>query len=146
MITRELILAEARSWIGTKVLHQGQKKGLAADCKGLTVGVCLELGMPEGECLAAKVRDYNYAFRGRSLYDGLRASLISLRAGEEQPADLLAILWGRDPFPRHLAFVSDQPGWIIHAYGGRVAKVEEVPLAKMRVHSRFTWPSLGQHG
>lgn len=142
IITRQLILDEARSWIGTKVVHQGDTKGLTADCKGFAVGVCNALGMPEGQSLAAKVRDYSYAFKGRSLYDGLRETLI--RVPEEQPGDLLAILWGRDPFPRHLAFVSDQPGWIIHAYGGGVGRIEEVPLAKMRVHSRFTWPSLGQ--
>jgi cell wall-associated NlpC family hydrolase len=140
MITREAIVAETRSWIGTPVEHQGQRKGAAVDCKGLAVGVALAVGMPEGQSLAALVRNYPAAFRGSALLGGLRDTLI--RVAEAQPGDLLAILWGRDPQPRHLAILTE-PGWIVHAYGGGVGRVAEVPLGLMRVHSRWTWPSLG---
>lgn len=142
LVTREQLVAEARSWVGTPVAHQGRKKGLAVDCKGLVAGVAQELGLPEGRSLAAMATGYPHGFKGRELYQGLKDTLIRVR--EERPGDVLAILWGREPFPRHLAIVSDQPGWIIHAYGGGVGEVSEVPLAAMRVHSRWTWPSLGE--
>jgi cell wall-associated NlpC family hydrolase len=142
VITREDILAEARSWIGTPVIHQGQLKGVGVDCKGLATGVALALDLPEGVSLAAGVTNYSKGFKGSELLAGLRDTLI--RVDEAQPGDLLAILWGREPRPRHLAFVSDEPGWIIHAYGVGVGRVAEVPLALMRVHSRWTWPSLGE--
>jgi NlpC/P60 family putative phage cell wall peptidase len=139
MVTRDEMIAELRTWIGTPVRHQGQRKGVAVDCKGLAVGVGLALRMPEVEGLAASARNYSKGFKGRALLDGLRDSLI--RVPEPQPADLLAILWGREPMPRHLAFWT-RPGWIIHAYGG-AGFVAEVPLSHMRVHSVWSWPSLG---
>lgn len=141
ILTRDLMIETARGWIGTPYKHQGQRKGVACDCKGLICGVPLELGLPEAQTLAARTRDYATAFSGKTLVAGLNASLRRLRTAP-QPADVLAILWGRDPWPRHLAFVSDQPGFIIHAYGGGVRAVAEVPLGGWRVHSAYTWPSL----
>lgn len=140
ILTREQIVAEARSWIGTPVRHQGQTKGVSVDCKGLAVGVPRALELPEADSVAALVCDYRPGFKGRALLAGLRDTLI--RVPEAEAGDLLAILWGREPEPRHLAFLTE-PGWIIHAYGGGVGRVAEVPLGPMRVHSCWTWPSLG---
>ncbi len=39
MITREQIIAEARTWIGTPWVHTGRLKGIACDCIG--VGLCV---------------------------------------------------------------------------------------------------------
>lgn len=140
MVTREQIVAEARSWLGTPVKHQGQRKGVSADCKGLAVGVARALGMPEGDSIAASARRYSLGFSGVALLEGLRQTLIEVP--EPLPGDLLAILLGRETTPRHLAFATE-PGWIVHAYGAGVGFVAEVPCSHYRVHSRWTWPSLG---
>jgi hypothetical protein len=58
MITRESHRGRARSWIGTPVEHQGQRKGAAVDCKGLAVGVAARAGHARGQSLAALVRNY----------------------------------------------------------------------------------------
>lgn len=142
IVTREQIVAEARSWIGTRVRHQGTRRGVSTDCKGIAVGVPKALGMPEAQSVAALVAGYSTGFHGKDLLDGLKNTLI--RVAEAEPGDLLAILWGRDPLPRHLAILT-KPGWIVHAYGG-VGFVAEVPLRSMRVHSCWTWPSLGGAG
>jgi cell wall-associated NlpC family hydrolase len=139
MVTREQIVAEVRGWIGTPVRHQGQRKGVATDCKGLAVGVPLALGMPEAQSIAAGVRNYAWGFQGRDLLEGLRNTLI--RVPQAEAGDLLAILIGRDPCPRHLAFLVG-PERIVHAYGGGVRRVAEVPLGHWRVHSAWSWPSL----
>lgn len=141
MVTREQIIAEARSWIGTPVAHQGQRRAVAADCKGFIVGVTQALGMPEAASVAALERNYQWGFKGNRLFAGLAATLI--RVAEPEPADLLAIMMGRDTSPRHLALLT-RPGWIIHAYGGGVGRVAEVPLDYWRVHSAWTWPSLSE--
>lgn len=141
MITREPLVACAKSWIDTAVVHQGQRKGEGCDCKGLIVGVAVELGLPEGRSLAALVRDYPSDFKGRRMFDGLARTLI--RVASPQPGDVLAILLGRDPCPRHLAFLTAADK-ITHAYGGGVGRVAEVPLSRWRVHSAWTWPSLGE--
>jgi len=38
-LTRAAIVAEARSWIGTRYRHQGSLKGVGCDCLGLVRGV-----------------------------------------------------------------------------------------------------------
>ena len=139
LVTREQIVAEARSWLGTKTRHQGMVKGAYADCKGVVVGTAQALGLPEGTSLAALDMRYSKGFSGRALFDGLDKTLI--RVDEAAPGDVLAILFGRDPWPRHLAILTE-PGWIIHAYFG-ARFVAEVPLGHLRVHSCWTWPSLG---
>lgn len=139
LVTREQLVATARSWAGTKTRHQGCRKGVTTDCKGMVVGVGLELGLPEATGWAARSRNYSRGFAGRSLFDGLRDTLIRVETPE--PGDVLAILYGSDPHPRHLAILTE-PGWIIHAYFG-ARKVTEVPVSDWRVHSCWTWPSLG---
>lgn len=140
-VTREMIVAEARSWIGTPFRHQAQLKGKGCDCKGFVTGVATALGLPEAASLPGRTQNYSNLFRGRQLLAGLREALRETK--EEQPGDVLAIIIGTDRDPRHLAFVSFEPGWIIHAYGAGVKRVAEVPLGDLLVHSRWTWPSLG---
>lgn len=143
-VTREQIVAEARSWKGTKFRHQGSLKGAGCDCKGFIAGVARELDLPESRSVAALACNYSKGFRGRELFDGLSNTLIRVR--EAEPGDVLAILWPGDHFPRHLAILT-RPGWIIHAYAGGVRRIAEVPIADMRVHSIWTWPSLeADHG
>ena len=139
MVTRRDIVEAARLWIDTPFRHQAQLRGVGCDCKGLVVGVAAELGMPEAQSLAARVRNYSAHFRGRDLFDGLSATLRQVERPEA--GDLAAILIGRDRLPIHLAIVSE-PGWGVHAYGGGVKRVAEVPLSRWRVHSWWTWPSL----
>lgn len=139
LVTREQLVEAARSWVGTPTRHQGQLKGVAADCKGMVVGTAVDLNLPEARSLAALNMSYSKGFSGKALHDGLAQTLI--RVDEPQPGDVLAILFGRDPWPVHLAILTE-PGSIIHAYFG-ARFVAEVPIGHLRVHSSWTWPSLG---
>jgi cell wall-associated NlpC family hydrolase len=139
LVTRDQIVGESLSWVGTRTRHQGQRKGVSTDCKGMVVGVGLALGLPEARSIDAQCRNYQKGFAGRALLDGLGRSLIRVEA--PLPGDVLAILMGRDPHPRHLAILT-KPGWIVHAYFA-AEFVAEVPLSHWRVHSYWTWPSLG---
>jgi NlpC/P60 family putative phage cell wall peptidase len=139
LVTREQIVEAALSWCGTPTRHQGTRKGVSVDCRGMVHGVGLELRLPEAGTLGVDTRNYRKGFRGRHLLDGLERALI--RVPEAQPGDVLAIMFGRDLDPRHLAIVT-RPGWIVHAYFSAKV-VAEVPLGHWRVHSVWTWPSLG---
>jgi NlpC/P60 family putative phage cell wall peptidase len=46
-MTRDDFLDEARSWIGTRWVHQACVKGIGADCIGLIAGVAAALGSTE---------------------------------------------------------------------------------------------------
>lgn len=45
MVTRDQIVSEARSWIGTPFHPQGAVKGAGCDCAGLVIGVAKVLGL-----------------------------------------------------------------------------------------------------
>ncbi len=49
MVTRDDIVAEARSWIGTPWQHQQHTKGVACDCGGLIRGVIAALGIRDAD-------------------------------------------------------------------------------------------------
>lgn len=148
LVTREQLVETARSWAGTPTRHQGQLKGVSADCKGMVVGVCTELDLPEAKGWAALSRNYSKGFKGHELLQGLKETLV--RVDQPLPGDVVAMICGGDPRPRHLGILT-KPGWIIHAYFG-ARRVVEVPLdsdgqQNWRVHSYWTWPSLGAgHG
>ena len=55
---RTMIIAEARTWIGTPWKHQGCAKGRAADCLGLVTGVARGLGLACGRIDAEAYRGY----------------------------------------------------------------------------------------
>jgi hypothetical protein len=151
LITRDDILREAARWRGTPVQWGQCQRGRAVDCKGLPAGIAIALGIPEGRKWAAQIKTYRHSFRSERMMEGLEDTLI--RTDNPQPGDVLAIMMGRgEVLPRHLAIIMRaepeipdlrRAGWMMHAYGGGVARVCEVPYARRRIHSFWTWPSLG---
>jgi cell wall-associated NlpC family hydrolase len=145
VITRQMLVAEARSWIGTPVMWKQSQKGRATDCKGLIAGIARELRLPEAQSLAARVTTYSRSFCPAELIEGLDATL--RRTEKPGPGDVVGIMIVRRDGPRHLAMLSDRPGWVIHAYGAGFDKVAEVPLAgERKVWGYWTWPSLAAGG
>jgi NlpC/P60 family putative phage cell wall peptidase len=57
-ITPDLIVAEARSWIGTPYRHQASLKGVGCDCLGLVRGVWRALYGEEPERMPPYSRDW----------------------------------------------------------------------------------------
>lgn len=141
MTTREAIIAEAMSWVGTPVIWGQCRKGLGVDCVGWIFGVAREMGLPEWKAAEPFRKGYRRPSPAR-LLDGLSAALE--RAERAFPGDILAIpVEGITTGPAHLAMLLPDRQ-IIHAYGRGIERVCKVPLrADMRVHSIWTWPSLG---
>lgn len=120
MATREQVVAEARTWIGTRCQHQASLKGVGADCGGMVRGVAAALGLePESWPAAAeKFRGY-----GRQLANGIVKASLELYADSiplqyAQPGDILLLQFERDTEPRHVAILTEfygKPG-MVHAY------------------------------
>lgn len=143
--TRQAIIAEARQWIGTPFHWQASVKRHGCDCKGLVAGVARELGMPEGESLAALEHSYRQDFDPDQLFEGLGRTLVRIDEDKLQPGDILAIAVPPKSGPRHLAILTGA-GRMVHCYGmGHIRKVIEAPIGRNghRIHSFWTWPSLG---
>ena len=120
------ILAEARTWIGTKWVHHQHSKGAATDCVGLIVetlrgfGICPEFVYPSYSPLARPGQLVNY----------LETYLLPVARAEIQPADVILAKWRTTP--THLGFIGNwkhsgmtAPFSIIHAmrFPGRVLEV-----------------------
>lgn len=122
-----LVVAEARSWVGTSFCWGASVKGVACDCKGLVIGVARELGRPEGVAAKATFSGYGANPKEKMLRDGL-ASLYD-RVDEMQPGDVLLLKVGAPAAALHLAIYAGE-GRMIHTYSRGPKQVVEVPMGR----------------
>ena len=102
----ELIIDEARTWLGTPFKHQGRVKGRGVDCAGLIVGVAKALD----------IEDYTFTGYGREPNKGMLESEIAkycIPMPKPMPGCILVFRFAYEP--QHLAIYTDQ-NTIIHAY------------------------------
>ena len=123
------IIASARSYIGTRFMHQGRLKKTAkhkggVDCLGLLAGVARECGLRSktGELLA-DVDEFNYPHypdttRLRAM---LSTHLHEVAGGSFRAADIA--LFERDGRAQHMGILSEN-GSLIHAYAPARCVVE----------------------
>ena len=121
MVTREQIVAEARSWLGTRWQHQASTKGVACDCVGLVRGVAIEVGAfpRDWESLPGVKQFVGY---GRLPNNGLLelgCSLFTEQVSEADagPGDLVLMEFNRRA--HHMGILGTHPNGglsIIHAY------------------------------
>jgi cell wall-associated NlpC family hydrolase len=112
MITRDDIVTEAKSWIGTPYAHQGRRKGSFVDCVGLVMGVARKLDISDYEYKAYSMTPNPRLLR--NLCDENLVLLGTRGAVELQPGNVLLLKWSR--FPQHMGIVSSiNPPYMIHA-------------------------------
>ncbi len=139
MVTRDEIVACARTWLGTRWQHQQRLKGEACDCAGLIIGVVREL-------FHIDVEVPNY---GREPHNDMMRTLCDrylVRASVDAflPGDVLLMTW--DSEPHHMAIASTvdgQPG-LIHAYAQMRKVVEHNfdPKWRKRVIGAYSFPGV----
>lgn len=132
MVTREELVKEARTWIGTRFHHQGRLKKTenhngGCDCIGLLVGISRDLGFTyKGKNIALYDNtDYGLLPDGKSLKNALTTYAISITETEIKPGDIG--LFRFDENPQHVALFSDYHLGglgLIHCYA-QVKKVVE---------------------
>ena len=112
-ITREQVVTEARTWLGTPFRHQGRTKS-GCDCIGFPWGVAKNLDlMKDIDLDSPKVKPYlgyGKAPVPSKFLSALREHLVKIELGEVLPADL--ILFRGKLYPNHLAIVTEHG--IIH--------------------------------
>ena len=140
IITRARIVAEALLWRGTPFLWAQSRRGQGCDCKGLIYGIARDLDLPESRVPEMMNQTYRRADPD-VLMNGLRATF--RQVDRFRPGDILALPVGyRDLTPRHVGIVVDDSR-MLHCYGRNVDRVVSVPIGSRRIHSIWTWPSLG---
>lgn len=127
MISRYLVVMEARKRMGMRWQHQARLDGVACDCLGLVILVAVAVGVPgAAEAFSdPALQDY-----GREP-DYARALAASRRYMNEIPSadarmgDVLYLRVPRGRSPQHFAIKSaDDPPYMIHAWAQSRGVVE----------------------
>lgn len=146
-ITPDQIVAQARTWLGTKYHHQGRlKKSVkgpgGCDCLGLIIGVIDELGMQDGNGNPLTHADeFNYSMypeQGR-LVRSISKHLREIPTERMAVGDVLLFKTFKDP--QHVGLLTQYPSGgpgIIHCNSSAGQVVEQpfsVTWLKMLTHA-----------
>src|SRR3954447_15161161 len=105
MHTSHLILAEARSWIGTPYRHQASLKGIGCDCLGLLRGVWRNVMGAEPELPPPYSPDWAEA-GADTLVAAARRHLIEIDIASFEPGDVLLFRWRGNLPAKHCAIAT----------------------------------------
>lgn len=86
MITRQEIINEAKTWIGTRWHHGQANKGITCDCVGFILGVGKEIGFIAPDVV---IENYERVPRGRFLIEQLERFLVETE--EMLPGNIIVI-------------------------------------------------------
>jgi hypothetical protein len=149
VITREAIVAEARSWIGTPWKHNQIAKGAGADCLGFLAGIAFALGYADARLV---IRDPKFRAYGRSpdpamLDDACETYLDPIEVSSARLADIIRIVPPRGVYAQHFGLVSrvdafDRPTHIIHCTNAYPRAVTEHSLNddwRGRIKRAYAW-------
>jgi cell wall-associated NlpC family hydrolase len=138
MTTREQIVEEARTYLGTPFHHQARLRGVAVDCVGLIVGVAHALGLSD-----ADYTQYPRRPNGELVPQLERAGYREIEIAAARPGDLLCLwLLPRSRKPAHLAIRTDYG--IIHTDGhvGRVVEISYADDFVRRTCAAYAFPGV----
>ena len=125
-INPELIVAEARSWIGTPYRHQASLKGVGCDCLGLVRGIWRALHGDEPERMPPYARDWAEASLRETLAEAGARHLIPVARESMQAGDVVLFRWRAGLLAKHAAILTSETS-MVHAHDG--AAVAEVAFA-----------------
>ncbi|GIK80848.1 MAG: C40 family peptidase [Pseudorhodoplanes sp.] len=141
-LTRDQIVTEARSWIGTPYRHQASLKGVGCDCLGLVRGVWRALLGPEPEQVPPYTRDWAEASDDEALANAGLRHFMPVAPDAFAPGDVLLFRW-RDGYPAKHAAIATSHASMIHAHdGAAVAEIAMTPWWRRRLAFVFRFPGV----
>lgn len=124
--TRQDIVSEALSWVGTEYHHQARRKGIACDCLGLIIGVYEHF---HGDLPKDRVPPYTMwwaeELKQETLYQAADEYLDEIKLDEVLPGDVLLFRMKKNNPAKHCG-ICTRDGWMVHSYSGH--GVVETPL------------------
>ncbi|MGB7256974.1 MAG: NlpC/P60 family protein [Pseudolabrys sp.] len=147
-LTRSVIVAEARAWLGTPYRHQASLKGVGCDCLGLVRGVWRGVIGAEPERAPPYAPDWAEATGNESLAAAAARHLTAVPLDEFGPGDVLLFRWRAHLPAKHAAIVTpcdkNWPDKMVHAHdGAAVAEVALAPWWRRRLAYAFRFPGVG---
>lgn len=141
-LSREAIVAEARSWIGTRYRHQASVKGVGCDCLGLVRGVWRACVGAEPELPPPYAPDWAEA-RGRdTLVEAATRHLVAVPRDAFAAGDVLLFRYREGCVAKHAAIAVSREA-MIHAHDGAcVCEVAITPWWRRRIARAFRFPGV----
>lgn len=141
----DLVVATARSWLGTPYQHQMSCKGAGCDCLGILRGVWREVIGAEPVAIPPYSYDWSEASGQEVLWDAARDLLVECaQDAPEVPGQVLLFRMRKGAVAKHLGILAQvgQAASFVHAYSkhGVVETSFSTPWRRAVV-ARFTFPS-----
>ncbi|HBZ43114.1 MAG TPA: peptidase [Maritimibacter sp.] len=145
-MTPEVIVAEARGWIGTPYVHQAACKGAGADCLGLVIGLWHALYGHAPGTVPAYTPDWSEAARDEQLLTAAGRFLQQVKKEDARAGDVVVFRMREGAVAKHLGILATPlpDPTFIHAYSGH--GVVESPLSapwQRRIAAYFRFPERG---
>lgn len=138
MVTRDQIVATARSYLGVRYHHQGRNRA-GLDCVGLVLAVGWELGL-----VAHDYDGYGPTPDGVMMRGEMGRHMVRIPVAEMRQGDVLLMRF--ELHPQHVAIVTELPEGlaIIHAHSRARRVVEHVIDATWRARTvgAYAWPGV----
>ena len=141
-LTADMVIAEARSWLGTPYHHQAALKGAGCDCLGLVRGVFEELVGP----LPAPppyTRDWAEARRRETLLDAATEHLVTVSSpAERRPGDVLIFRLTDKAMAKHSGILTEKDRMVHAQENVGCVEVHLGPWWRRRIAGVFRFPGV----
>jgi len=141
-ISRQAVIDEAISWVGTPYQHQCSTKNVGCDCLGLVRGIWRKLYGAEPVKLPPYTPDWAETGGHETLRDASNHYLDLIQMQAVMPGDVLLFRMQANVPAKHMA-VLVEPDLIVHAYWGRaVTRSFLAPFWKRRLAYAYSFPNI----
>ena len=135
-----LIIAAARSWLGTPYHDQASVKGVGVDCLGLARGIWREVVGPEPLSVPPYSRDWGETLATEVLAEGAAGWLQSIPLAETAPGSVVLFRMMPHAIAKHVGILTGESTFI-HAFQG-IGVIEEdmTKVWRRRLAFAFDFP------
>lgn len=141
-MTRDEIVASARSWLGTPYHHQASVKGAGTDCLGLVRGVYREVTGREAEAPPPYSRDWAEASGAETMLEAARRHLVEVPRDRAGAGDVIIFRLRPGCVAKHAAILTGADRMIHAQEGVPVCEVHLGPWWCRRIAAVFQFPNL----
>ena len=136
----KLVIAMARSWLGTPYHDQASLQGVGCDCLGLARGVWREVVGPEPFPIPAYSRDWGETGPHEVLAEGARRMMPEIALSDIGPGTLVLFRMKPRAIAKHVGILTRSDSFL-HAYE-RLGVIEEplTPIWRRRIAFAFLFP------
>lgn len=135
-----VVIANARSWLGTPYHDQASLQGVGCDCLGLARGIWREVVGDEPFLIPPYSRDWGENGAWEVLADGARRMMTEISPSDASPGALVLFRMAPRAIAKHVGILTG-PNHFIHAYE-RLGVVEETltPIWARKIAFAFLFP------